>query len=202
MLDARSGDRMRDGAVRHRGLAGGRGEFALPGARPTFDAQFANLFQAHFQSLFRYLNRLSGETDNAADLAQETFVRLYRRGSLPDAPKAWLITVAMNLLRNARTTNSRRLRLMPRIEAEWAARSTPPSPETLTVRDEERGRVRAAIDRMAERERQLLLLHAEGCSYREIAAVLHLNVASVGTLLARARREFRALYDGGVDAPR
>jgi len=192
---------MGDRAVRNRGLADEPEDRALPGPQPAFDEQFVSLFDAHFRSLYRYLNRLSGEPDDAADLAQEAFVRLYRRGSLPDSPKAWLITVAMNLLRNARTTHKRRLRLAPRIGAE-RERSDPPSPETLAARDEERRRVRAAVDRLAERERQLLLLQAEGCSYREIATVLHLNPASVGTLLARARRAFHALYAGGVDAPR
>ena len=61
--------------------------------------------------------------------------------------------------------------------------------------------MRATIDRMPERERRLLLLQAEGFSYREIAAGLGIHEASVGTLLARARRAFRTLYEGDSDAP-
>jgi RNA polymerase sigma factor (sigma-70 family) len=57
--------------------------------------------------------------------------------------------------------------------------------------------VRAAIDRLPERERRMLLLRAEGYSYRDIAAALDLNEASVGVLLARARRAFREAYGGG-----
>jgi RNA polymerase sigma-70 factor (ECF subfamily) len=62
--------------------------------------------------------------------------------------------------------------------------------------------VRAALNRLSERDRQLLLLRADGYRYHEIAVALDLNEASVGTLLARAKRAFREAYDGEIDAPR
>jgi RNA polymerase sigma-70 factor (ECF subfamily) len=173
---------------------------AFAGANPTFDERFVDLFDVHFQRLYRYLGRLSGEWDLAADLAQEAFVRLYRRGSLPEAPRAWLTTVAMNLLRNARTTHSRRRRLLSLVHG-GGVHAGPPSPESAAARDDVRRRVRTAIERLPDRDRRLLLLRAEGYSYRDIAAALQLNEASVGTLLARARRGFRAIYEGGFDAP-
>lgn len=55
---------------------------------------------AHFAGIRRLADRLSGDPQTADDLAQEAFVRLYRRGSMPDAPGAWLATVALNLFRN------------------------------------------------------------------------------------------------------
>jgi len=48
---------------------------------------------------------------------------------------------------------------------------------------------------MPEREQRMLLLRAEGYSYRDIASALHLNERSVGALLARARRAFRETYE-------
>jgi RNA polymerase sigma-70 factor (ECF subfamily) len=167
----------------------------------SFHDQFTTVFDANFARLFRYLDRLSGEPELAADLAQETFVRLYERGSLPDTPEAWLITVAMNLFRNDRGTRSRHRRLLTGARVEHALSDATPAPDQQVVADETRCRVRAAIDRMTERERRLLLLQAEGYSYREIATGLGLHEASVGTLLARARRAFRALYEGRIDAP-
>jgi RNA polymerase sigma-70 factor (ECF subfamily) len=47
----------------------------------------------------------------------------------------------------------------------------------------------------------MLLLQAEGYSYRDIAAALELHEASVGTLLARARRAFLTAYGSRSDAP-
>lgn len=160
----------------------------------SFHDRFVELFGVHFPRLYRYLDRLSGDPDLAADLAQEAFVRLYRRGSLPDAPVAWLISVAMNLLRNARSTGTRRRRLLTPTRGEGVHADPPPSPVEDAIAGDVRSRVRATLDRLAERDRHMLLLQAEGYGYRDIAKALELNPASVGVFLARARRAFRENY--------
>lgn len=157
-----------------------------PAQAASFHDHFVALFQVHFPRLHRYLNRLSGDPELAADLAQQAFIRLFRRGSLPDAPEAWLIGAATNLLRNEKSSSRR---------------SRPSSPGQALAGEDSRRRVRSAIAGMPERERQLLLLRAEGYSYRDMAAALDLNEASIGTLLARARAAFRECY-GAPDAPR
>lgn len=163
----------------------------MPGDERRFREQFERLFDQHFQRIARYLDRLTGDPDLASDLAQETFVRLYRRGALPDEPEAWLITVAMNLFRNATTTRARRRLLLGRARGRAGLGDPPPSPDLGLEGERTRRRVRAALDRLPERERSLLLLRAEGYSYREMGRALGLNEASVGTLLARARERFR-----------
>ena len=167
----------------------------------SFHDSFVGLFEAHFRRLYRYLDRVSGDPELAADIAQETFVRLYRRGSMPDAPAAWLVSVAMNLFRNAQSSTTRRRRLLTLARGENMHADPPPSPEEATIAADVRLRVRQAIDRLPERERRLLLLHAEGYGYRDIAAALELNERSVGTLLARARQAFRQCYEESADAP-
>ena len=169
-------------------------------AASSFEAAFAALFDAHFRRLFRYLDRLSGEPDLAADLAQEAYIRLYRRGAMPDVPQAWLVTVALNLFRNARASRNRRRTLLGVVRGELAQADPAPAPDAALLASEQRSAVRAALDRLPERERRLLLLRAEGYSYRELAAALRLNEASVGVLLARARRAFRAGCEDGIDA--
>lgn len=165
-----------------------------PPAAASFHDLFVALFQVHFPRLYRYLDRLSGDPELAADVAQKTFIRLYRRGALPDAPEAWLISTAMNLFRNAKTTRSRRSRLLPPARSERIPSDPAPSPEQAAIAEQARRRVRSAINRMPDRERRLLLLQAEGYSYRDMAAALNLNEASIGTLLARARAAFREYY--------
>lgn len=167
----------------------------------SFHDQFVELFDAHFHHLYRYLDRLSGEPELAADLAQEAFVKLYRRGSMPDAPKAWLISVAMNLFRNVKSSRTRRHRLLTVARGESAHSDPAQPPDQAAEAADTRRRVRVALDRMPEREERMLLLRAEGYSYRDIAAVLELNEASVGVLLARARRAFRETYEDAFDAP-
>ncbi len=167
---------------------------ALPDAAASFHAQFVTLFDEHFQHLYRYLDRLSGEPELASDLAQEAFVKLYGRGSMPDRPTAWLVSVSMNLFRNEKSTRSRRRRLLTVTRGEGVHSDPAPSPEQNAVAEETRRRVRTAIDRLSEREQRLLLLHSEGYGYRDIATTLGLNEASVGTLLARARSAFRQSF--------
>jgi RNA polymerase sigma-70 factor (ECF subfamily) len=173
----------------------------VPESTPSFRERFVWLVETSRHKLHRVLSRLSGEPELAADLVQEAFVRLYRRGSLPDSPEAWLITVAMNLLRNEKTTQRRRLRLLEVGRAPDVA-APPPTLADESAAALKRRRVRAALDGLAERDRELLLLRSEGYSYRDIARALELNEASVGTLLARARRAFLAAYEETSDAPR
>ncbi len=167
----------------------------------AFDRRFTDLFHAHFSMLYRFLDRLSGEPELAADLAQEAFLRLYQRRSLPDRPEAWLITVALNLFRNQRSMRARRRALLTHSRGERVHSDPPPAPGEKAD-DGLRERVRAAIEGLPERERALLLLRAEGFAYRDIALALDLNEASVGTLLARAKRAFRNACGDLDDAPR
>ena len=155
---------------------------------------------AHYAFLFRYLHRLSGDRDLAADIAQEAFVRLFRRGTLPDTPDRWLVTVALNLFRNERSTAGRRARLTAQHASDLRPASSPSPAERFDALRLQ-AQVREALSRLSLREQELLLLRAEGYSYRDLAAVLELNEASVGTLLARAKRAFEGSYGETKHAP-
>jgi RNA polymerase sigma-70 factor (ECF subfamily) len=166
----------------------------------TFDREFRRLFDEHQPRLLRFLDRLTGEPELAADLAQEAFLRLYRRGAPPDSPGAWLVSVAMNLFRNAQSKRSRRAQLLTRAPAESLLADAPGARPAAGM-EPERIRVRTALDTLPGRERQMLLLHAEGYRYAEIATALELKETSVGTLLARARRAFRQAWEETSHAP-
>lgn len=169
-------------------------------AAKGFHDRFVEVFNTHYSRVFRILDRLSGDPELAADLAQDAFVRLYRRGELPESPPAWLISVAMNLLRNAQTKRSRRIRLLTRARTEDILSDPGPNPDRSMTTGEAVRMVRDTLQSLPERERKLLLLRAEGLSYRDIAGALGLNPASVGTLLARAKNAFREAYGGVQDA--
>jgi RNA polymerase sigma factor (sigma-70 family) len=160
-----------------------------------FHDQFVELYDAHFPRVLRFLDRLSGDPTLASDIAQDAFVRLYRRGAPPDRPAAWLITVALNLLRNRRSTDARRSRLLTEARAEAALADPSRRPDEVVESADLRKRVRTTLARLPERDRQLLLLRSEGYRYEELAEALGLNRASVGVLLARAKRAFRAAYE-------
>jgi len=174
--------------------AGAEGARQVVAVVPSFRDQVAGLFDLHFQRLYRVMNRLSGEPELAADLAQEAFIRLHQRGSLPDQPEAWLISVAMNLFRNEYATRNRRRRLLTVVRPE-------PQEDMPADDRERRRRVQAVLEGLPERDRKLLVLSAEGYRYRDLATALGLHEASVGVFLARARRAFRVAYGESADAP-
>ncbi|MDB4950539.1 MAG: polymerase, sigma-24 subunit, subfamily [Gemmatimonadetes bacterium] len=161
----------------------------------AFDAEFRRLFEARFASLFRYLDRLSGDAALAEDVAQQAFVKLYERGRMPDDPPAWLAAVANNLFRDSRRGTSRRLRLLSGRSPDFALADPPPAPDAGVDAPARRQAARRALDGLPERERRMLLLRVEGYSYREIAAALELAEASVGSLLLRARRAFKSAME-------
>jgi RNA polymerase sigma-70 factor (ECF subfamily) len=165
------------------------------GTESLFDDDFRALFDMHHARIYRFLDRISGDPELAADVAQDAFIRLYRRGALPRSPEAWLITVSMNLYRNARTGAARRARLLSAFRSAAVAGDAPPAPDEEVAALETRRRVRHAIELLPEREQRLLLLRAEGFRYADIARALRLNEASVGTLIARARRAFRENFE-------
>ena len=59
----------------------------------------SQLFEAHHAELVRYLVRLTGDGDRAADAAQEAFARLVANPPRDEKPRAWLFTVATNVVR-------------------------------------------------------------------------------------------------------
>lgn len=165
-------------------------------ANQRFEAEFREVFNAEHASLFRHLARSTGDRTAAADLAQEAFVRLYRRGALPDDPRAWLVSVAHNLMRDAHRTTRRRGRLLDE-QGGILRPEGPDPPDTAAASRERRSRVRRALETLPERDRRALLMRHEGYSYREIAAALDYVPSGVGKLLVRAGRAFRRAFEEG-----
>jgi RNA polymerase sigma-70 factor (ECF subfamily) len=75
-----------------------------------------------------------------------------------------------------------------------ALRGTPPTPEELHTVQDEQQRVRLVLSTLRRRDAALLLLRSDGLAYDELASALGLNSASIGTLISRAQRAFRAEY--------
>jgi RNA polymerase sigma-70 factor (ECF subfamily) len=143
------------------------------------------LFKNHHDALYRYLVRLSGDPDIAADAAQEAFVRLLARPTIGNAERSWLFKVATNYVFEDRRTATRRAHLMDG-RAEETMADAPRDPHSR-VEAIDRGQVvMAALNRLSEKERVAILMREEGFSHREIADAVGTTTGSVGTLLARA----------------
>ena len=167
----------------------------------SFEAGFSQVFSQRFAPLFRYLARLTGDKDLASDLAQDAFVRLYRRGELPLGVGAWLVTVAHNQLRDQQRSVRRRLRLLVTGRERVPTPTPAVEPHVEVLAAEQRQRVRAVLTRLTERDQQILLLHHSDFSYREISVVLDIVESGVGTTLRRAEAAFRQAFEETYGAP-
>lgn len=158
---------------------------------------FEAVFRAYHGQVFATAYRLLGVAQEAEDVTQEVFVRLYLR-PLPAGREhnllGWLLRVATNLaynvLRGARRRRAREDRALPGGAGELAPSAPDPAADAEVA-----AAVREVLAELPERQVQLLLLRQAGLTYAELAAALGVAEGSVGTLLARAERAFRERYE-------
>ncbi len=163
---------------------------------------FRNVFEQHYPSVRRKLAALVRDEAAAEDLAQEAFLRLYRNP--PDQPGsvgAWLHRVLTRLAYDYMEKKARERALAQRQEQHLLAQplSASSGEQEALARDEQE-QVRAWLEGLSERDRQLLTLRYEGYSYEEIAKQLQVRQPQVGTMLKRAgeRLKRRALQAEGA----
>jgi RNA polymerase sigma-70 factor (ECF subfamily) len=144
------------------------------------------LFNEHYDALFRYLVRLTGDSDLAADAAQEAFVRLVERPPQDRHLRAWLFAVATNVVRDNARARSRWFKLLSGAPERAPVGDAPVAPDMAAEGAERRAVVRAALDRLSWKERTVLLMREEGFAHHEIASAVGTTTGSVGTMLARA----------------
>ena len=170
---------------------------------------FEELVSRFQHRLVAVMNHLVGNPEEAEDLAQEVFLRVYRaRKKYHPRSKfsTWLFTIANNLALNALCSRQRKpvvpleVRdsgpLGPR-PAEQLARDRAGPPGDRLQQQELAAVVRAALEGLNERQRVAVVLNKfEDMNYAEIAEVMGLTTKGVKSLLSRARENLRvALKD-------
>lgn len=154
---------------------------------------WALVYRETFPDLVRYLYRKVWDAERARDLAQESFARALR--SDPDQPRTWVFTIAANLARDEARLAVRRKRHLTLLKAESDAAAPAPDAALELEARERQSAVRQALELLAERDREVLLLWQAGLSYREIAERSGLATGAIGTTLARARRRLVEAYE-------
>lgn len=164
-----------------------------------FDSAFEAAFFEQWDPICRTLFRITGDWDEAEDLALETFLQLYRRPpSDLRSVAGWLYRVAVNRGLNALRGRKRRLHYEQTAGIEAYQDNFPEDPAIDVERKLEQEKVRAALILIRPRSAHLLILRYSGLTYSEIADALKVASSSVGTLLARAEREFEKVYKNAV----
>lgn len=163
----------------------------------TDGTDFEAVFQHYWPRLVNVLFHLTGDRAEAEDLALDAFWRLHQNPSAMDDsgdPGGWLYRVAVRLGYNALRSRRRRGRYELAAGSQALETDIQPAPEAQIEQRQERERVRRVLARMRPRSAQALIFRHSGLSYAEVAAALGTAPGSVGTLLARAEKEFERLY--------
>jgi len=157
------------------------------------------VYETTWEDLVRYLDRKVWDPERARDLAQEAFVRALASDAEIENPRGWLFTVAANLARDEARAAVRRRRHLRLVEAERNDRVEEPAGTEGMELEGRRAAVRAALEKLAERDREVLLLWDAGLSYAEIAAETGLARGAIGTTLARARRRLVEAHESDAE---
>jgi RNA polymerase sigma-70 factor (ECF subfamily) len=161
------------------------------------------LMDRHAEKLFRYLIRSLQSEEDAADLAQETFVRVYQSRDRFDHRQrfsTWLYAIASNLVRDRFRWRSRHPQTSldaPNDETGIALGETlpenRPTPDESIQGEERAEMVRRAVASLPEELRlPLILAEYEGRSQADIGEILGCTAKAVETRLYRARQQLRS----------
>ena len=157
------------------------------------DEEFGEVFNEVYPKLCRFLECMMGSHGLAQDIAQESFLRLYRAGAgavpLTEA-RFWLFRVARNLALNEMDKSRRRAGLFQKVQE--AFRGLTKDPEAELLLDEDKRQLVELLATLTEAQRVALLLREqEGMSYLEIACVLNVSESKVKVDIFRARVRLR-----------
>ena len=163
---------------------------------------FEPLVRRYEKRLFGYFLNLVEDPATAADLAQETFVRVYRavpRYRESGRFESWLFRIAANLVRSRRRRPDQRaahvpLEETPAAERELAARGGERRPDEAAWRAELRDALEKALPQLPLVFREAVVLRdVQGWSYREIAEMLGVEEGTVKSRAHRGRQRLREL---------
>jgi RNA polymerase sigma-70 factor, ECF subfamily len=153
------------------------------------DALLADYVQRYRSLVERLCRILLGDSTDAEDATQQTFLLAYQSllaGTRPHHPRAWLCTIARRECW-ARDHRRRRERAVPQEEAR-----AEPDPAERTVLRAELATINAGLEQLPARQRQAIVLRElAGLSYTQLAAALEVSESAAEALLVRARRNLR-----------
>jgi RNA polymerase sigma-70 factor (ECF subfamily) len=153
------------------------------------EAAFRLLVDRWQHDVLAFLINMTGSRDDAEDLAQETFVRVFRQAGRYRAEgkfRPWVLRIAANLARS-RGRRARLLKWLPLDTERHDVASNTPAADRGIEAEQTAQVVRAAIARLPERQRQALVLHRfQGMRYTEVAETMGTSLAGVESLIQRA----------------
>ena len=171
---------------------------------------FEGLVKEYEKNVYNLALRMTGDPEDAADMAQDAFIKAYSslssfRGDSKFS--VWLFRIVSNLCLDFLRSRKRRPTVSLSVEndegedMEFEIADESQSPETLLEQKLTREAVRCGLDSLPPEQRQILLLREiQGLSYVEIAQVLELETGTVKSRIFRARKRLSAflLREGNI----
>lgn len=149
------------------------------------DEYIEQLVSTYSNSMFRAAYALLGSRADAEDAVQEAFVRLIEKNPTindDEHLKAWLLRVTINLSKNM-------------LKASW--RKNKSVTQEIPYAENESDEVLFCVMKLEENYRTVIhLYYYEGYSIKEIASILKLPAATVGTRLKRGRERLKKMLEG------
>ncbi len=168
----------------------------LEAARNGDRMAFARLIDRHKDALVSFLTRVAGRRDDAEDLAQESFLRLYERSRAyreEGKLRSYLFSIATNLVRSHERQKRRRETLRALFLRSDNGHRTPPPQQRGLLRQELQDQLSRAIAELPLHYRTPLVLYdIEGWSYRQICELTGCREGTVKSRIHRGRRWLRA----------
>lgn len=167
---------------------------------------YRELIQRYQRQVYSVALRMLRRHEDAEDLVQETFVRMFKALDRYDPERpfpAWLFTIASRLcIDHLRRRKVRPISLTQHDaeeNEEWTLEVEDPGlkPDETAVHHEEEGRTQDLIDSLPEHYRIVVIMrHQQDLSYEEIAEALHLPLGTVKARIHRARALLKDRIEG------
>lgn len=154
--------------------------------REKNESPFETLYNIYFADIYKFSYGITGDHEEAKDITQDTFMKLYNQLKLPVPllnPRAWLYRVATN---NCYTMLKRKTRYREILEEEPAPPIQEPRMEKEFMRKQEGDMVRDLIRHLPHRDQVVLMLYQAGFSYTQMAKIAKVKKSSVGVIISRA----------------
>ncbi|MBI2204243.1 MAG: RNA polymerase sigma factor [Candidatus Rokubacteria bacterium] len=163
------------------------------------EAPFEGIVEAHHREIHRYLGRLTRGSAIADDLAQETFLRAYRSWkALPEGAnvRAWLFTIATNVMRNHFRGEKRRTRAHDTVKAS-TREAGPDRPDGAASASEALTLVESVVATLPLKQRSAFVLRkVHELEYDAIGGALGCSADSARAHVFQALRKIRHGLDG------
>lgn len=174
---------------------------------------FTELIQRYQHKVYNSTYRMLGNHEDALDMAQESFIRVYKnlhKFRADSSFSTWLFRITTNICRDELRKRQRKLNMHSFSEYENDKKTIKnmeisDDPERISISSELNETIQEKIDQLSPEQKAVFVLKEfEGLSYKEIADVLDISIGTVKSRLSRARRSLRKdlnkiIKNGGLE---